>query len=212
MSTKGILPTRFKSPLYIKISFPFFIVWFFFLLVHDVRCRDMYHIDRDQSKIEGKVRYIVIGHYNPRFNKFNGYIRVSPSRLKDMAVKIWIEPDSISSKLKKIDKIAKSKLLLNVKSYPFITFESLFIEKKKEQYFITGILNLHGIEKKLTFPFNLQGPFFDINHRKCIKANGEWKLNRKNFDIIWHPLLDKGGIVVEDQLRIIWDVTAYVKE
>ena len=73
---------------------------------------------------------------------------------------------------------------------------------------VDGTMLLHGLSRDGSFPFIIEGPFEGQNHKKYLRASGKWMVNRKDFDVIWSKLFDKGGIIVGDQIVVDWMVVA----
>ena len=46
--------------------------------------------------------------------------------------------------------------------------------------------------------------------RKLLIVKGSWQFNRKDFNIIWNHLLDRGGVLVGDYVTVDWGIRAYI--
>ena len=82
---------------------------------------------------------------------------------------------------------------------------------KKGQYYIRGILDLHGVRKEISFPFSVEGPVKNKHGQTLIRARGRWLINRKDFGVVWHKQWDKGGVIVGDMVKIDWDMVGFRK-
>ncbi len=170
----------------------------------------VYEFNREMSNIGGWIKYSVIGEYKCAFEKFNGKLTFDPDKLDESYVYMEIDAGSLKSDRNNLDKIAMSPVLLDIENYPVISFKSEKIEAsypENNDYIVSGELNMHGISKKVKFPFRLEKNT-DEKGNKIIKASGEWKINRKEYDIYWHPYFDKGGILIGNHLNVEWDLTA----
>lgn len=172
------------------------------------KAEDGYVITYDESSIICLVKYSLVGKYTPGFKNFSGLIYFDPQNLAKSSVLIRIKTDSIKSKYPTLDRIARSKRLLDAKSFPDVVFQSRKIEKRSDGYYVTGELSLHGVTKNFTFPFKLEGPVKEGN-KSYIVAHGKWQIERKKFNVVWDKHLDQGGIVVGDQITVDWKVRAY---
>lgn len=159
--------------------------------------------DPHQSNIQGSIHYSVIGVYKARFLEFQGEARVDQKTGQVSSVLLKIKVDSLRSRFPKLDRIITSKRLLDAKQSPEIIFQSQSIQKRGESYTVTGIVDMHGIKRTIVFPFELN--YLDAN---TLVAQGKWLINRKDFDIIWHKILDRGGIIVGNQITVDWKLTA----
>ena len=183
----------------------------FFILSTLSYAEDIYQIDPAQSSIQCSIKYTLIGRYNARFETFGGTINFNPKKFTQSRIQLAIKTESLKSKFSTLDRMARSKRLLDAAQFPEMTFQSNALEQKEDQFFITGVFNLHGVTKELTLPFTMQGPFKDDQGRDYLLATGIWRINRKDFKVIWSQTLDHGGIIVGDTVTIRWEIVAVKK-
>ena len=128
----------------------FLCIWF------TVPCKaaDGYVVHLQESSITCFVKYSLVGKYSPEFKDFNGLIYFDPKDLSKSSVYLKIKTDSLKSKYSTLDRMARSKRLLNAKRYPDVVFQSKKIEKRTDGYYVTGELILHGVTRNFTFPLN----------------------------------------------------------
>ena len=167
-----------------------------------------YTIVPEQSEIHASIRYTLIGWYAAHFEKYDARLNFDPDNLAASSVKMVFYTGSIASHWPRLDKIVRSPRLLNAPKYPQITFQSRSIEKQEDgSYTVEGMLSLHGIAHAYRFSFDLKQL-----DRDNLYAEGRWKINRKDFNIIWSQLLDHGGIIVSDIITIDWSILAQRKD
>ena len=160
------------------------------------------------TKIEGAIKYSVIGTYRAEFNKFKGRIALDDNWQKVKSVYLEIEVRSIHSNCRWCDKFARSRRLLNALRYPKIIFKGDRIVQHDKAYKVTGILEMHGIKRRLTFPFSVQVLTDQKTKHKVLILTGNWSINRKDFNIVWNKLLDHGGVLVGDNFTVNWGIKA----
>lgn len=193
----------------IKTIFAAFVFFIFsFLISVETNAEDGYVVTYNESSILCLVKYSLIGKYTPEFKDFNGLIYFDSKDLSKSSVLLRIKMDSIKSTYPTLDRIARSKRLLDAKSFPDVVFKSKKIEKRTDGYYVTGELSLHGVTRNFTFPFKLEGPMIEGN-KSYIIAHGKWQIERKKFNVIWDKYLDQGGIIVGDQITVDWKIRAY---
>ena len=173
----------------------------------------MYAIDPLLSTIDGSVKYTVLGRYRAHFRDYSGTFVFYPDALDKSSVALQINAVSIESKHPGIDDVVRSPQLLDAAKFPHIVFVSKAIRplpqppegSKARVYEVTGLLTLHGVTREIAFPFTV----FDLSpgqDKGQIRARGVWVINRKDFAIVWHPFLDKGGIIVGNHLTVSWEI------
>lgn len=167
-----------------------------------------YRFDQEASHLEGAIKYAVVGTYEARFGEFEGTLHFDERRIENSTVELRVHTDSIRSRYPRLDRIVRSPRLLDAAAYPYITFKSRSIRKVPEGYQIDGRVQLHSITKDFTFNFVFEGPY-RAGDETYIRANGQWIINRKDFDIIWNRWLDHGGVVVGDNITVDWEILAF---
>ena len=163
-----------------------------------------------ETKIEGSIKYTVIGQYNAHFDIFKGRIIVDGGSQKVQSVYLEIEAGSIRSRHPWCDKLARSRRLLNTARYPKIIFKSDKIMFDESGYKVKGVLEMHGIKKRMIFPFESRIITDQNSGRKILVLKGSWDIDRKDFNIIWNKYLDQGGLVVSDEFTVDWGIRAYI--
>jgi polyisoprenoid-binding protein YceI len=158
------------------------------------------------TKIEGSIPYTVIGKYEARFNDFRGWIALEDNLQKVQSVYLEIQAGSIKSNCPTCDKIARSRRLLNTIRYPKIIFKSDRITLNQNGYKVEGVLEMHGIKKKINFPFKIKIMNDHPDKHRTIEIHGVWLLNRKQFNIIWSRRLDHNGLIVGDLFTVNWEI------
>ena len=163
-----------------------------------------------ETKIIGSIPYTVIGQYKAQFHVFKGRIGLDERTLQVQSVYLEIEVKSIKSNCPWCDKIARSRRLLYAARYPKIIFKSDTITQDQSGYQVKGVLAMHGVKRRMTFPFKA-GIFYDQKmKRKTLDLKGIWNINRKHFNIVWNKLLDRGGVLVGDDFTVNWGIKEYV--
>ena len=163
-----------------------------------------------ETKIDGSVPYSVLGKYKAQFNDFKGMITLDQHLQRVQSVYLEIKIGSITSNCPWCDNIVKSKRLLNIAKYPKIIFKSEGIIHDEQGFKVKGILEMHGVKRRMIFPFNVE----IINDQKfngqLLDLKGSWVINRKEFNIIWNKSLDRGGVLVGDNITVNWGIKAYI--
>jgi len=165
-------------------------------------------IDPGQSTLTCSVRYVLIGCYEVKFTDFSGEIELSGNDVADSAMTVTVKTASLESEHLRLDKIACSPRLLDTRKFPESVFTSYSVVKDHHGYSVTGEVNLHGVSRTISFPLQTTGLNRDAEGKFCLKVHGQWKVNRKDFNVVWHPLLDKGGIIVSNIVAMDWIIVA----
>ncbi|OGS27476.1 MAG: hypothetical protein A3J70_04225 [Elusimicrobia bacterium RIFCSPHIGHO2_02_FULL_61_10] len=135
---------------------------------------------------------------------------VDEKNLADCSVEVEIRADSVDTANEKRDAHLKTADFFDTEKFPTLTFKSKKVKKTKAGYTATGSFTMHGVTKEINIPFTFQ------------KATDPWKkmrigveagltINRQDYGVNWSNLMDNGGLVVSNQVKIELAVEA-VKE
>ena len=162
-----------------------------------------------ETRINGSIPYSVIGKYKAQFRHFKGRITLDDHVLRIQSVDLAIEANSITSNCPWCDKIVRSRRLLNTAQFPDIIFKSKKILRDKDGYKVKGIFAMHGVAQEMTFPFSVT--IDQRGQERMLDLQGTWVFNRKSFNIIWNKLLDRGGVLVGDEITVQWGIKSVIK-
>jgi polyisoprenoid-binding protein YceI len=158
----------------------------------------------EEASIDGSIPYSVLGHYRARFTDFKGRLTLDKNLQRIQSVYLKIQVNSIHSNCPWCDKIVRSKRLLNTARYPEIIFKSYKVIQDKGMYKVKGVLEMHGVKKKIIFPFKVEISNDQKAGQEMLNLKGSWTINRKDFHVIWSKLLDRGGVLVGDNFTVHW--------
>jgi len=164
-----------------------------------------------ETSIKGSIKYSVIGRYTAGFNSFRGSVVLDERPPQVRSVYLEIDVKSIASKFAWCDRFARSRRLLNAARYPQIIFKSDKIFEDDRGYEVKGVLQMHGIKRKMLFPFKVKTVIDPVTRRKWLDIKGSWNVDRKDFNIIWNKVLDHGGVLVGDIFTVEWGIRVGLK-
>ena len=130
------------------------------------------------------------------------------------AQRLWTGDSDRDGHLKKAD-------FLDVQNHPKITFRGRFSDQIGEtDYRVTGDLTIRGITRQVAMDVNYLGqwatPFWVGNEDKGPKTRagftGTTRIDRQDFDVSWQGQLDKGGVVVGNDVFITVDAEALLED
>lgn len=137
-----------------------------------------YKITPENSKVEF-VGSKVTGSHNGSFQKFAGETHYTGD-VTTSHVTITMETDSITTDDAGLTKHLKTPDFFDVAKYPQATFTSTAITPggdKGASHTVTGNLNLHGVNKSVTFPATIAAA------PDAITVDSTFAINRKDFGI-----------------------------
>ncbi len=124
----------------------------------------------------------VTGIENCSFQKFSGTIDLVEGKPEKSRVMVVIETGSVNAKVGKLTEHLKSPDFFDVAKFPQATFASTEIKAggdKGASHTVTGMLDLHGVKKTVTFPATIK------IEPDVVSMNSEFSVNRKDFGLVY---------------------------
>ena len=168
-----------------------------------------YEIDTVHSSIHFSVRHMMVSNVRGEFAKVSGTIKYDTDNPANSTVEATIDASSINTRDPQRDTHLKSADFLDVEKFPTLTFHSRKIESHQGGGKVKGDLTIHGVTREIVL--EVEGPtpeVKDTGGKQRIGASATTKLSRKDFGLTWNGVLESGGVIVGDEVKITIDVEA----
>ena len=136
------------------------------------------------------------GKHDGGFKEFKGTATVKDGDLTKAQIKVEIDMTSIFTDTPQVTNHLKTPDFFDVKKYPRATFVSTKVERKGDDYLVSGKLTMHGVTKELSFPAKLEASDAGFT----LESNFE--INRHDWKVSFGP----GR--VDDNVKLSLNVTA----
>ncbi|WP_297217451.1 YceI family protein [Thermoplasma sp.] len=159
--------------------------------------------DLAHSNVEFVVRHMMISRVRGSFKKYDITYNGDPDKLEAGRATAKIDVASVFTGDNGRDEDLRSSNFFEVSKYPFITFESTKIEKiSDESYKVHGNLTIKGVTKEVAFDGELGGILKDPYGNQRFGFSATASINRREFGLTWNMVLDNGGVMVGDTVKI----------
>ena len=161
----------------------------------------VYKVDADHSGVNFSIRHFV-SNVSGRFRDFNGVIRYDKQNPAASSVEFKVKAASIDTSNNDRDEHLRGKDFFDVQSFPDLTFTSTKVAAKDANTLdVTGNLTLHGVTREVTIPVQVLGSMKTPNGEKA-GFETAFTINRKDYGIVWNRVLDAGGSVLGDDVKV----------
>jgi polyisoprenoid-binding protein YceI len=163
----------------------------------------IWQADPFHTQVEFAAKHLGMMTVRGHFAEVSVTGNIVPSHPEATSVEVVIRTASIRTHNEQRDNDLRSSNFLGVDQYPTITFKSTKIESLGgDRYTMTGDLTIKGVTKPVTLNGVVYGEFNDpmMGHRIGYSAEG--KLNRKDFNMTFSPVLD-GKFVVSNEVQLM---------
>ena len=160
-------------------------------------------LDPSHSQADFAVRHMMISTVRGRFRKMEGRLVGDPDQPEKAFVELSIDVQSIDTAEPQRDAHLRSADFFDAEHHPTLTFRSRRIERAGDgRYRVVGDLTMRGVTREVTADVTLEGRVKDPWGKERLGLSGETRINRKDWGLNWNALLEAGGVVVGDEVRI----------
>lgn len=166
-----------------------------------------YQIDPAHSSAQFSIKHMMISNVRGDFSKISGTITFDPANPAASQVSAEIDVNSINTREPQRDAHLKSADFFDAEKYPTIAFRSKRFSGQDGAWKMDGDLTIHGVTREVTL--EVEGPtpeHKDPWGNLRIGATATGKLNRKDFGLHWNSVLETGGLLVGDDVKLTIDV------
>ncbi|MDN3607909.1 YceI family protein [Kaistella yonginensis] len=156
-----------------------------------------WNLDPTHSEITFRVRHMMISNVKGEFTNFNVELEAEDDTFKNVKVKTTVQTDSINTNNTDRDTHLKSEDFFNATVNPVITFESDSLNNE-----VTGNLTINGVTKPITLAVDFGGINVDPWGNTKAGFSFDGKISRKDFGLNWNTVLETGGVMVSDEVKI----------
>ena len=169
----------------------------------------IWRIDPAHSTVGFSIRHLKFATVHGRFNGFSGVIQYDGERPWDASVVAEIDPATIDTGIGKRDDHLRSADFFDVAAYHTITFRSTRIRPATPRDLlrlqVVGDLTMHGVTRQV----ELAVKHTSRPNPGTIGFAASATLDRKDFGLTWSQVLEGGGLVVGDEVRIAISIQAH---
>ena len=163
------------------------------------------------------ARHMMVTWVRGHFKNVQGTVRFDPERPQLCSVDVRIDARALWTGEADRDAHLRSADFLDVENHPTITFKGGDVQLAGEHdWLLTGDLTIRGITRRTTLRVRHLGqwstPWWEEGVDKGPKVRAgfvaETTIDRHDFGVNWNAALDRGGVVVGDEVQIVVDAEA----
>ncbi|MDX1295458.1 MAG: YceI family protein [Sulfurimonadaceae bacterium] len=167
-----------------------------------------YSLDMSHSQIGFSVKHMMVSKVKGKFDFYEGEIEFDEKSMQFTKLKGVVDSESINTDNETRDDHLRSEDFFAVDKYPEITFEMTGYKGDEEEGKMDGLLTIRGVTKPVTLEVEIGGVVTDFQGKQRIGFSMEGKIDRQDFGLKWNKLLETGGLVVGDTVKLQIDIEA----
>lgn len=165
-------------------------------------------IDPTHTTIGFTARHAMVAKVRGSFAEFEGTFTIDEANIAASSATLTAQIASVDTKNADRDAHLKSADFFDAEQFPTLTFVSTAVERKGNDFIVTGDLTIHGVTKSVPVTFELVGTSTDPWGNARIGFEGHAEVNRKEFGLVWNAALETGGVLVSENIKVVLDVEA----
>ena len=167
----------------------------------------VWNVDAVHSSVGFVARHLMVSKVRGRFAGFTGTVTVAEDPLASK-VEANVDITSIDTGDESRDGHLKSGDFFDAEKFPTMTLVSTGIDKDGSDYVLHTDLTIRGITKPVDFELEFDGVSGDPWGGTRAGFSAEAEVNRKDFGLEWNVVLETGGVMLGEKVKIQLDVQA----
>jgi polyisoprenoid-binding protein YceI len=168
-----------------------------------VMTRTKWSLDPSHSEIGFKVKHLMVTNVRGVFNEYTGSIYTTGDDFPDAQIDLLINVASITTGDGTRDTHLKSPDFFDAENFREISFKGNTLERTNEsKYALHGDLSIKGVTKRIKLDVEFNGIVKDLWGAKRAGFVITGKISRKDFGLTWNAVLEKGGVMISDEVAI----------
>jgi polyisoprenoid-binding protein YceI len=161
-----------------------------------------WNLDKDHTTLGFEVVHMVVSKTQGKFTEYSGTVEMDAEKQEFKKFEAVIQSVSVTTDHQKRDEHLRSADFFDAKTFPTMTYKMKSYTKSGDQFTAIGDFTLLGVTKEMTLVGTFNGMAQDPwgNMRAGFTAEGT--INRKDFGMKFSKLLDNGGLMVGDEVKL----------
>lgn len=165
-------------------------------------------LDAAHSEIQFKVKHMMISTVTGGFDKFDAKVETTGDDFSTAHISFTAETASVNTGSEQRDGHLKGEDFFDAEKFPLLSFKATALKPKGNNgdYQLTGDLTIKGVTKPVQLDVEFGGIGKDPwgNTKAGFTLSG--KINRKDWDLNWNAVLEAGGLLVSDEVKLLGEI------
>lgn len=173
------------------------------------RLTGIWTIDPAHSSIAFVARYAMITKVRGTFEDFDGRLYLDGERPGRSTADVTIKAASLHTRQKQRDQHLRSADFFHAEDHPTLSFRSTSVQRlSADTYHLTGDLSIKGVTRPVVLDLTHTGTATDPFGNERAGFEGSTTVDRTDWGLTWNSVLETGGVLVGEKVKLELDVSA----
>lgn len=163
-------------------------------------------IDPSHSTAEFAVKHMMVSTVRGRFRDFDGTLVIDEKDPSRSTISAAIKVASVDTGADQRDEHLRSEDFFNAERFPEITFTGTRIAPDGDNWSLAGDLTIRDVTRPVVLDVEFEGRGPDAFGGERAGFTAQTKINRKDFGVNWNGVIEAGGVVVSDTVKIVLNI------
>lgn len=163
-----------------------------------------WQLDSAHTEVGFAVKHLMISTVKGRFAGVQGTVRMDETDPTSAQVAVTLDAASITTGNPDRDAHLRSPDFLDAERYPTLRFQSTRVENGRDGALrLIGTLTIREVSREVALEVSREGTIQDPWGNRRAGFSASTRIKRSDFGITWNQLIEAGGVVVGDEIRIM---------
>ncbi|MBL3670119.1 YceI family protein [Streptomyces sp. M2CJ-2] len=173
------------------------------------RLTGIWTIDPAHSSIAFVARYAMITKVRGTFEDFDGRLYLDGERPGRSTADVTIKAASLHTRQKQRDQHLRSADFFHAEAHPTLSFRSTSVQQlSADTYRLTGDLSIKDVTRPVVLGLTHTGTATDPFGNERAGFEGSTTVDRTDWGLTWNSVLETGGVLVGEKVKLEFDVSA----
>jgi polyisoprenoid-binding protein YceI len=165
-----------------------------------------WRLDPAHSSVEFSVKHMMMTTVRGRFKELEATLTADEAHPEGCCVEVTMQVASIDTGMPDRDAHLKGPDFFDAERYPTITFRSNRLQgdfdNEGDRFQVVGDLTLHGTTMEVTLDCTFEGRGKDPWGKERAGFSARTELDRREWGLKWNQVIETGGVLVANRVRI----------
>ncbi|MEV0693056.1 YceI family protein [Streptomyces sp. NPDC050388] len=173
------------------------------------RLTGVWTIDPAHSSIAFVARHAMITKVRGTFEDFDGRLYLDGQHPGRSTADVTLRAAGLNTRQKQRDQHLRSADFLHVEAHPELSFRSTSVRQlSANAYRLTGDLSIKGVTRPVVLDLAHTGTATDPFGNERAGFEGSTTVDRTDWGLTWNSVLETGGVLVGEKVKLEFDVSA----